>query len=125
MILKDKSAGIFTIKLNIGDYFGVQPKDYYIVLREPTMDEVLKIQSNKDEADRITATFNKIADMIIDHNFESEGTNGEAVKMTNKEVWAEIMRRSDAASTVSEKWTDSCPLFKKSKMKSGESQATL
>ncbi len=120
MILKDRNAGIFTVKLNVGEYFGTQSKDYYIVLREPTMDEVLKIQSNKEEADRIAATFNKIADMIIEHNFEIEDSNGQAVKMSNKEVWAEMMKRSDAASTISEKWTDSCPLFKRSKKKSEE-----
>lgn len=122
MILK-QDAGIFTVKLNIGDYFGAKPSDYYITLREPTMDEVLKIQGNKEEADRIAATFSKIQDMIIEHNFEKE-VNGEAVKMNNKEVWSEIMKRSDCASVVSEKWTDSCPLFKRSRKKSEESQAT-
>jgi hypothetical protein len=114
MILKDRNAGIFTLKLNVGEHFGMKSDALYIVLREPTMDEVLRIQGQKDEAERITATFNKIMDMIIEHNFESE----EGKMMSNKDVWAELMKRSDAASIVSEQWTDNCPLFRRSKLKS-------
>lgn len=127
MILKDKEAGIFTMRLNVGEYFGQKPEEFFIVLREPTMDEVLKVQGIKDEAQRNDHLFKKMDGFIIEHNFEKEDPKDpkNIILMSNKEVWEAIMIRSDAASLVSEKWVEECPLFKRSRTKLGTSQPTV
>lgn len=124
MILRDENAGIFTVKFNLGEYFGDKPEAFWIILREPKMGEILKIQNAKTNEEKTTLMYERMEDMIEDHNFEKE-VNGEAVKITAKEVWQKIMKRSDAAALVSERWSQECPLFKRRSKESEESQATV
>lgn len=124
MVLKNKNAGIFKVKVEVGDYFyendsvsGDQLEkeklehvgDYYVVLREPTAEEALsfkEISNKKDETVDEKKMFAMIPGMIVEHNFESEAGK----KMSTDEVWKYIMQRSSCATEVITKWSTNIPL---------------
>lgn len=111
MILKDKNRGIFTVKVVVGDYFGMEEQDLWVVLREPTAEEALSfkdISNKQNETVDEKKMFDMIPAMIIDHNFE-EDTNK---KMSTDEVWKLIMQRAACATEVITKWSKNIPLAK-------------
>jgi len=111
-VLKDKQAGIFKIKVNVGEFFGMEDDELYIELREPTTDETISLSDNSNpENPSINQgkVFDIIPNCIIDHNF----LNADESKMSKKEVWDLIKQRSGCAMNVVEAWSNNIPLSKR------------
>lgn len=109
MVLQNKKAGIFTVKVGVGGYFDMEENDLFIILREPTAEEALsfkeianKENQNVDEK----RMFELMPQMIVEHNFEQEPGK----KMATDEVWSLIMQRAACATEVVTKWSNNLPL---------------
>lgn len=111
-VLTDKKAGIFKIKVNVGEYFGFEDDELYIELREPTTDETISLSDNSSPDNpsiNQSKVFEVIPSCIIDHNFFNEGDK----KMSSKEVWDLIKQRSGCAMDVVEAWSNNIPLSRR------------
>ena len=118
MVLKNKNAGIFKMRINIGKYFSeegaeIKDDDFYVVLREPTSEEALTMKTLSENEKEM---FDKMPSYIVEHNFETE----DGKPMTVKDVWAEIMRRSACSTYIVSEWGSNIPLAKQSQKKSKE-----
>ena len=112
MILKDKNAGIFKVKIEVGEYFDMNKADLFVTLREPTAEEALsfkeianKENNNVDEK----KMFAMMPSMIVEHNFEEEANK----KISTDEVWNLIMQRAACATDVVTTWSNNIPLANK------------
>jgi len=115
MILKDVNAGIFNLKINIGQFFGSKEEDFYVVLREPTTDEALRMKSLDENA-----LMKDLPKMMIEHNFQNE----DGSDMTNQQVWNLILPRSGCSTLIVKKWGEEIPLAQVKSKKQVESQDT-
>jgi len=112
MVLKDKSAGIFQLKIDVGQHFNEAKGDLYIILREPTTEEALTLSTGETDNNKI---FTLMPSLIIDHAFEEKpGT-----KSTSEAVWKLIMQRPLCATEIVEEWSTNIPLAKR-KLKESE-----
>lgn len=116
MVLQDKKAGIFTVKVGVGEYFNMEEQDLYVILREPTAEEALSFKDvaggeGKDADEK--KMFSMLPNMIVEHNFEEEVGK----KMSTDEVWKLIMARASCATKVVVTWSNNIPLANKSSTK--------
>ena len=112
MVIKDKNAGIFKMKIEIGEHFAANKEDLWIELREPNTEEAMQLsKSAQQDSDKIdqSKVFEIIPHCIIDHNFES----AENKKMGVPDVWKMIKDRTVCAIEVAEQWGNNIPLAKK------------
>jgi len=109
MVIKNLNAGIFKIKIEVGNYFELDKSDLFIELREPTTQEALSLSKGSEDA---TIMFNMMPSLIIEHNFEAtlNETTGTTKPMSNKEVWKLCMERSVCATEMVEQWSQNIPL---------------
>ena len=103
MVLKNRNAGIFNLKIDIGKHFDENNEDLYIVLREPTTEEALQLSTSEKDQSKI---FEMMPSLIIEHAFEEKA----GVKSTSKDVWKLIMQRPVCATEVVTEWSESIPL---------------
>lgn len=120
MVLTDLNAGIFQMKIELGNYFGMEKEELYIQLREPTTAEAVLL--NKKDANgnpNEQSIFDIIPKVIIDHNFMFKPNEDKPEKkMSSADVWKEISRRSAAATDVVEAWSTNIPLANRKPEKS-------
>lgn len=117
MVLKDTKAGIFKIKINVGEHFGMEADDLFIELREPTTEEALELsKAGQGENLDQSAIFSMIPTLIVDHNFEKE----ENKKFSPKEVWELCKQRPMCSTHVVEVWSNNIPLAQRKQQKSEE-----
>ena len=85
MKIKDaKVKGLHKIKVEVGDRFGVEKRDLFITLREPTTEEILKLTAVEGEfSDEV---FGLLTSMIIDHTFDDEDGKRASNEMLMKEL---------------------------------------
>jgi hypothetical protein len=117
MVITNLDAGLFKLKVYVGDHFGMEKEDLYIELREPTSAEALQLskrdaQGNADSGAMMTL----MPKLIIEHNFESQ----ENKKMSSEQVWSHISKRSLCATRVIEEWSENIPLAKRKQEKQEE-----
>jgi hypothetical protein len=121
-VLKDKQAGIFKIKVNVGEYFGFQDDELYVELREPTTEEATTLTDGTDPGNpssgQLKRMFSIAPKCIINHNFLNEDQS----QMTNKEVWDLIKVRSGCAMDIVSAWGNNIPLANMSQKQSAGSQ---
>lgn len=115
MVLKSEKAGLFKIKINIGQYFEEDEEAFWIELREPTVDESMKFSSSDDST---VEMMKQLPHMIIDHNFEKE----DGKRFSSDKVWKMIAERPLAANDIISEWSKEIPLAKRNKEMSEESQ---
>lgn len=115
--LKDKNAGIFKIKINVGAHFDEEPETFFVELREPTTEETFTFMpdGNEDRMDQ-KKIFEVIPKCIIDHNFYHD--EEEKKKMSTKEVWEECYRRMPCAVEIVQIWSENLPLALKKQTQS-------
>ena len=95
---------LIKVKVPVGKYFGMEPEDGFIELREPGNEDFHTLQAaSKEGTKAMMDAFGKVSStLIVDHNFEHE--DGGA--LTAEEV-AEILRdRPVLALEVIEKFTE-------------------
>ena len=109
MVLKDISAGIFKLKINVGEHFNEKNEDLYIELREPTTEEALSLSAtdDSDKQDK-AAIFKMMPSLITDHNFEDENSK----RFSSDDVWKFIMQRAQCATQIVTEWSNNIPLAK-------------
>ena len=110
MVLVDRNAVIFKIKINVGEHFGVERDAYWVELREPTTEETIMTAKTTDKGTQDQQkVFDLIPQCIMSHNFESEPGK----LMTKNDVWSECMRRGACSTDIVEAWSNNIPLAKK------------
>jgi len=107
MVLKNVNAGIFKLKINVGEFFDEKSEDLYIELREPTTEEALSLSATDDSGEQDKAViFKMMPSLITDHNFENEKNE----RFSSDDVWSFIMNRSNCATGIVTQWSQNIPL---------------
>lgn len=104
MFVKKKhyENAIQKVKIYLGKELGLESEeDAYIILREPTEREALKLRSADDDAERVDAFEHLFESAIVDHDFWED----ETVKMDDKEVVGLLFEKIDTANKIIQEYS--------------------
>lgn len=115
-VITDKNAGIFKIKINIGEYFGFEHDELFIELKEPETPDVMAISSENGATIDQEKLIKLIPKCIIDHNF----LEAEDKPMAVKDFWPLIQQRSGCTLNIVTIFMNEIPLNNLKQTKSEE-----
>jgi hypothetical protein len=115
-IKEARMTGLFSCRIEFGEFFGAAKSDLWVVMREATAQELASFAStfsNKDSLKASEEFTSLLPKLIIDSAFTD---NGEKASM--QEVAALIQSKGTLFSYVLKEWQESLPLAKGKSTKS-------
>ena len=116
MRISEAQEGMFSVKIEIGQYFGVKPNEAWIKMRETNEKESFAFTQNSEENVKL---LRKIwPDCIIDHNFVDDDDDPASLE----KVINLLKKSGDCITYICERWMQENPMVKRNAGKLGKLQ---